>query len=236
MEHKNGGAGGGAETGDGIFEMEPIPRCLSSFVDEGSAESHRYYLSRRTLLEMLKDRGYSVSTSDIDLSLQDFRSTYSDFPEVDRLTFSATHNSDPSKRILVVFCGPGIVKVGTIRLIVSGIVNRDSLNGLILVVQNQLTKQALKALEVFSFKVEIFQISDLLVNITKHVLKPRHQVLSDKEKHRLLKKYNIEEKQLPRLLKNDAIARYYGLQKGQVIKIMYDGDITGSYVTYRCVW
>jgi len=42
--------------------------------------------------------------------------------------------------------------------------------------------------------------------------------------------------QLPRLLKKDAIARYYGFEKGQVVKVMYDGEITQSHVTYRCVW
>ena len=36
----------------------------------------------------------------------------------------------------------------------------------------------------------------MLVNITKHVLKPKHRVLTDQEKQRLLKKYNIDEKQV----------------------------------------
>lgn len=40
------------------------------------------------------------------------------------------------------------------------------------------------------------QITDLIVNITKHVLKPKHQVLTAKQKKNLLKKYNIEEKQV----------------------------------------
>lgn len=42
--------------------------------------------------------------------------------------------------------------------------------------------------------------------------------------------------QLPRMLRTDAIARYYGLEKGQVVKVTYDGDMTRSHVTYRCVW
>ncbi|KAM6590597.1 hypothetical protein CsatA_013202 [Cannabis sativa] len=42
--------------------------------------------------------------------------------------------------------------------------------------------------------------------------------------------------QLPRMLKEDAIAEYYGLHKGQVVKISYTGGISNSYVTYRCVW
>ncbi|KAJ1404188.1 RPB5-like RNA polymerase subunit [Sesbania bispinosa] len=206
-------------------------------VDDGSVESHRYYLSRRTTLEMLRDRGYSIPSPEIQLSLSEFREIHGHSPDVDRLRFSATHTSDPSKRVLVIFSGPGVVKVNVIRNIAGQIVNRDTLTGLILIVQNQITSQAMKAVKLFSFKVEIFQITDLLVNITKHVLKPKHQVLTDKQKKNLLKQHNIEEKQLPRMLLTDAIAQYYGLEKGQVVKVIYSGgEITQMHVTYRCVW
>ncbi|KAB5519378.1 hypothetical protein DKX38_023697 [Salix brachista] len=255
MERPNEGGRGHQENENGNFGMESLGRCLSSFVDEGSTESHRFYLSRRTVLEMLKDRGYSVPSSEIDISLQDFRGVYGQNPDIELLKFSATHISDPSKRMLVIFCGSGVVKVGMIRLITFQITDRDSLTGLILVLQNNITSQAMKALDLFKFKIEIFQsrsslimllvlddglvcpqITDLLVNITKHILKPKHQVLSEQAKQRLLKNYSIEEKQLPRILKKDAISRYYGLERGQVVKVTYDGDITGSHVTYRCVW
>ncbi|TKY62687.1 DNA-directed RNA polymerase V subunit 5A [Spatholobus suberectus] len=223
--------------------------CLSKFVDDGSTESHRYYLSRRTTLEMLRDRGYSVPSHEIDLSLSEFREMHGQSPDPDRLRLSLTHATNPSKRVsiptqrvslsasvLVIFCGTGVVKVTDIRNIAGQIVNRDTLTGLILIVQNHITSQALKAVNLFSFKVEIFQITDLLVNITKHVLKPKHQVLTDRQKQNLLKKYNIEEKQLPRMLQTDAIARYYGLERGQVVKVTYSGEITQMHVTYRCVW
>jgi len=41
-----------------------------------------------------------------------------------------------------------------------------------------------------------FQITDLLINITKHVLKPHHEALTAAEKEKLLKKYNIQESQV----------------------------------------
>ncbi|GMP86568.1 hypothetical protein CsSME_00039298 [Camellia sinensis var. sinensis] len=78
---------------------EAYGRCLSSFVDEGSKESHRYYLARRTLLEMLRDRGYAVSSSDIELSLQDFRSIHGQNPDTDRLRISACLRSDPANKV-----------------------------------------------------------------------------------------------------------------------------------------
>ncbi|CAN4111215.1 unnamed protein product [Withania somnifera] len=114
--------------------------------------------------------------------------------------------------------------------------NKESLSRLILVIQNQLTNPAMKVLEDSSFKTEIFQITDLLVNITKHVLKPKHELLTNAEKEKLLKKYNLEEKQLPRMSQKDAIARYYGLEKGQVVKVTYYSEIIETHVTYRCVW
>ncbi|PON83211.1 DNA-directed RNA polymerase RPB5 subunit, eukaryote/virus [Trema orientale] len=225
------GSGGGGEMNE-----EPLGLCLSGYVDQGSVESHRYYLSRRTVMEMLKDRGFSVPTSDVNLTLNDFRAINGQTPEPDRLRFSVTHLKDPSKRILVIFCGPGVVKVNSVRSIAAQIVNKDTLTGLILILESQMTNQAQKSLDLLPFKVEIFQITDLLVNITKHVLKPKYEFLTNQQKQRLLKKYSIEEKQLPRMLKQDAIARYYALQKGQVVKISYSGGISENYVTYRCVW
>ncbi|KAL5743763.1 hypothetical protein ACOSQ2_026879 [Xanthoceras sorbifolium] len=232
MELEGNGVAVESQRDDG----EASESCLSGFVDQGSKETHRYYLARTTVLEMLRDRGYDVPDSEINLSLQEFRAIHGQDPDVDRLRISVNHKSDPSKRMLVVFCGPVMVKVNVIRGIATQIANKDTLTGLIIILQNHITNQALKAVDLFQFKVEMFQITDLLVNITKHVLKPKHRVLTDEEKQRLLKKYNIEEKQLPGMLKSDAIARYYGIEKGQVVKVTYSGEITKSHVTYRCVW
>uniref|UniRef100_M1C1U5 DNA-directed RNA polymerase II n=2 Tax=Solanum tuberosum TaxID=4113 RepID=M1C1U5_SOLTU len=99
-----------------------------------------------------------------------------------------------------------------------------------------MTNPAMKVVEDSPFKTEIFQITDLLVNITKHVLKPKHELLTNTEKEQLLKKYNLEDKQLPRMSQKDAIARYYGLEKGQVVKVTYNNEIIETHVTYRCVW
>ncbi|KAL9155044.1 hypothetical protein ABFS82_10G156200 [Erythranthe guttata] len=225
-----------AEGGEGEGEKGGENFCLKSLLDKGSVESHRYYLARRTVLEMLKDRGFAVPSCEIEVSLEEFRNKHGQIPEVDELRVSSLHKDDPSVKVLVLFSGPGIVKVNNIRAIAAQIVNKDSLSGLILVVQNKMTSQALKAVELFSFKVEIFQIADLLVNVTKHEMKPKHQVLTNEEKQNLLKKYSIDEKQLPRMLQKDAIARYYGMEKGQVVKVTYGGELTQLHVTYRCVW
>ncbi|KAH1072991.1 hypothetical protein J1N35_025319 [Gossypium stocksii] len=147
-------AGIGLE-GDGS-KGEALGKCLSGLVDDGSTESHRYYLSWRTVLEMLRDRGYAVPNTEIDLSLHEFCAIHGQSPDFDRLKLSVTHKIDSSKRMLVVFYGPGVVRVSGIRFISGLITSKETLTGLILIMQNHITNQALKALDLFSFKVEIF--------------------------------------------------------------------------------
>ena len=160
-----------------------------------------------------------------------------DDKEVDKekLTIFAQGQDDSDNQIFVFFPKEAKVGVKKIKDYAEKMKEAD-VKSAIIVVRTALTAFAKSALqEVFApkFLIEQFQEQELLVNITEHNLVPSHEVLSQEEKETLLRRYRVKETQLPRIQHADPIARYYGLQRGEVVRITRPSQTTGRYVTYR---
>lgn len=73
------------------------------------------------------------------------------------------------------------------------------------------------------------------VSILKHSLVPEHVILSDAEKKEILKKLDVVQAQLPKILKNDPVVKEIGAKEGDVIKIIRKSYTAGVSVYYRTV-
>ena len=72
-------------------------------------------------------------------------------------------------------------------------------------------------------------------DITKHILVPKHTVLSDKEKKETLEKYHVSLAELPKIPKNDAAIKHLNAKIGDIIKILRNSHTAGESVFYRVV-
>ena len=203
-------------------------------------EISRMFRVRRTVLEMLRDRGYYISETeeDLGLTLPQFRATWGQHLSRDQLTTLKQHSTQLEDRIYVFYPNDGGKALGvkSIKQYAEQM-EGDNIHKAILILRKGLTSYGQRAVKQLQrYRIEYFLENELLVNITHHELVPRHEVLDEKDKKELLNRYKLKEAQLPRIMKTDPIARYYGLELRQVFKITRPSETAGRYVTYRiCV-
>ncbi|CAK5268637.1 unnamed protein product [Mycena citricolor] len=199
-------------------------------------ESAKLWKVNRTIHELVKDRGFSVSEDELTMDLPTFRESFAKHGSIDRnsLNFYTNSPTDPTEQIFVFFSDEKNVGVKTMRKLLS-ILEEKSIQRGIIVFPQTMTSSARKVITAMAatYRLEEFSESDLLVNIVHHTLVPRHDVLSPEQKKLLLEKYRLKETQLPRIQLADPVARYYGLRRGQVVKITRPSETSGRYASYR---
>jgi len=205
------------------------------------------YRVRQTVFKMLRKRNFNISEEDFSQTREDFKKKFVD-PAVngagdesqslrELLTIQVQHIEDTDDQIFVFFPEDAKVGVQPVRKYCQRMKQHEAVKGII-VVKEGITPFAKTAIDEMrpKYKLEHFKQIEMLVDITEHELVPEHQVLNDDEKNKLLARYKLTESQLPRLQVNDPVARYFGLDRGQVVKIIRPSETAGRYVTYRIVW
>ncbi|CAF3126098.1 unnamed protein product [Rotaria socialis] len=210
---------------------------------DDEALTYNLWRMRRTVLQMCHDRGYLVSQDELDQTLEQFKDTFGDKPSENKparshLNVLVAHNDDPTNTLVARFADQEKIGTKEVRDFISRMCD-ESITSTILVVQKGVTPVArdiiLNELESKKVQFQVFLESELLVNITEHVLVPKHVILTPEEKQELLLRYRLKESQLPRIQASDPVARYFGLTRGQVVRITRTSETSGRYITYRLV-
>nr|ODN96124.1 DNA-directed RNA polymerase I, II, and III subunit RPABC1 [Cryptococcus depauperatus CBS 7855] len=150
------------------------------------------------------------------------------------MSFDAIHENDSTDKIFVYFCSDKNVSKASMKTFIGSMDKMGARRGII-IWSEKISPAAKKTLQEMQseYHLEDFPESDLLVNITKHFLVPKHTVMKPEEKAALVKRYRLKETQLPRIMVTDPVAKYYGLKRGQVMKIERASETAGRSVVSK---
>lgn len=151
------------------------------------SELSKLFKIRKTVLRMLEDRGYVVSSNDKSKSFDDWKATFKS--KRDSLFFCCQKISDKDDLIYVEYTDKDKLGVGDITNFAETLRNLNVKNGIMIIKSaiSALAKQKVKEYEEI-MHIEYFEEKELIINITEHELVPKHYPLSDEEKKHLLAK------------------------------------------------
>lgn len=92
-----------------------------------------------------------------------------------------------------------------------------------------------KDLQKLGGMLHIFYVKELQYNPLTHELVPKHRKMTVEEGKAKMEEYKIKKKiQMPIISKDDVIARWLGLQPGDIVEITRHNETAGTYYYYRC--
>jgi DNA-directed RNA polymerase I, II, and III subunit RPABC1 len=106
--------------------------------------------------------------------------------------------------------------------------SKQRANRCLLIVPTKLSPQARK--EASRSNLGIMLHEELLFNVSRHCMVPKHTEISNEDAAIFFKSRKIDPHQLPLLRESDPIAKYYGYVKGTLVKIDRPG-----WTVYRIV-
>jgi len=206
--------------------------------------TNKLYKSRKIILEMLRDRGYNTENYEnytpesIDILFKTNMKVTKDINPIDI-------ELEESNKLLIKYLMTPKIRVNNIFSIVEELIEEKTYkknDTIILIIKDKLTNYEQVAYyfdNIYSKNkifIQLFNIDMLMYNVTHHKLVPKHIMLKEEEKQNLLKKYNVTYEQLQYILKDEPVAKYYGMNKGDVCKIIRNSETAGEFINYRyCV-
>jgi DNA-directed RNA polymerase I, II, and III subunit RPABC1 len=109
------------------------------------------------------------------------------------------------------------------------LMNQVNISHSIIIYGDTITPMTKKAIQTTTeLEIELFSESELLFNITKHILVPIHEKLSEYENKVFKKRFGVK---FPIILTTDPISRFFNFKKNDIIRVTRKNN----YVSYLIV-
>ena len=191
-------------------------------------EKTKLFKIRKTLLEMLGDRKYKIPDEVKDLNIQHFIAQYEN-NEIDIVLdnmYVRFFEEDKS-------FAKNDLKNNYAEIVEE---HGDTIN-IIIIIKDKIASAVKTELEKNTYtNLEIFTHNELIFNITKNYLVPKHILLNEEEKQKVYKKYKMKNNdQFQQILVTDPVAKYYAMKVGDLCKIIRSSPSSGIGISYRAV-
>ncbi len=136
------------------------------------------------------------------------------------------------KIIVKVVTGEKSIGVALVRtLIKRG--EKEKTTEIHIVSDSPLTPQAKKL--VVEQEIRYLSMQNVLIDLLQHNLVPKHKILPDEEKERLLREIGIKIEQLPKIRRTDPIIKLLRGKPGDIVRIHRPSPTAGTAIYYRLV-
>jgi len=190
----------------------------------------KIYKSRNIILKILKSRGFNVDDWS-DFSVTEVQAMFNS-KELDMLL----ENPTTKKKVYVKYHlsgtkgGTSMSRLGTSHIYdyVDDLFDIEDVltsNDDLIIISKDKTNQTIKDLiEQLFIKdkkfVNIYNFHDYLFNVLEHEMQPKFRILSEEEKQKIMKQYNItKDKEFPDISRFDPVSQAMGVRPGEVMEV-----------------
>ena len=182
----------------------------------------------KTMTEMLCDRGYTQIEYKAQSEHEVNRCIMAK-----RCVLSARHKSQSAKVCQVIFLRDNKLGVNHVREFEEVHNCSKTHMSFIIVASAKATHPAIKYMSDRSW-ISDFVANQVLHNVTRHCLVPKHELLPLEEHEALFRRFGIEDKpkMLPEMLHTDPIAKYHNFDVGDIVKVYARNGYTEMQLLY----
>jgi len=196
-------------------------------------EKKSLFKVRKTVLEMLSDRNFIIPKEE-QITFEEFEVKYIN----NNFNIYIDSGNDELGKIYIYFHNENkSLAKSELRNILNKLIETyedENIKLIILLKEEKGLSTITKEITKEEYKnVEVFMNKYMMFNITHHQYVPQHIIINEKDEHELLDKFSITKNKLPKILKNDPIAKYYGMKPNQICKIIRKSPEVGESIYYR---